>query len=144
MGCDAADVGTDFRIKASASIDLGNLQATIGQETIPVTVLKRPSQVQVCVLESLEIPVRSEALLTGRVNGIQGTVLIEPKYEIASNNSSLYPARCIANLKNGEIPIKIANPNIFPVKIFSGTCVEMAETVQKEDLQDKFYHYIKK
>ena len=130
-------LGTDFLIKASASIDLGKLQATIGQETIPATVLKRPSQVQVCVVESFEIPARSEALLTGRVNGLQGTVLIEPKYEIASDNSSLYPARCIANVKNGEIPIKIANPNIFPVKIFSGTCVGMAETMDKENLQSK-------
>ena len=130
-------LGTDFLIKANASIDLGNLQVAIGQETIPVTVLGRPSEVQVCVVESLEIPARSEALLTGCVNGSQGTVLIEPKYEIASDNSSLYPARCIANVKNGEIPIKIANPNIFPVKIFSGTCVGMAETVEKESLQSK-------
>ena len=58
-------------------------------------------------------------------------------YETTSDNSSLYPAHCIANVKTGDIPTKIANANIFPVSIFSGTCVGMAKTVEKENLQTK-------
>ena len=72
-------LGTDFLTKTSASIDLGNLQATIGQHKIPISVVKWPTQVQVCVVESLEIPARSEALLTGCISGLQGTVFVKPK-----------------------------------------------------------------
>ena len=66
----------------------------------------------------------------GQLSGIKGTVVVEPKYEITSENSLLYPARCVASVNNGEIPIKLANPNMFPVKIFSGTCVGMAEAME--------------
>ena len=40
-------LGKDFLVKTGASIDLGNLLATIGQHKIPISVIKRPSQVQV-------------------------------------------------------------------------------------------------
>ena len=122
-------LGMDFLIKAGASIDLGKLEVTLGQQVIPVSVLKRPNQVPVCVVETLGIPARSEALLTGRTVGIKGTILVEPKYEITSQNASIYPARRIANVNNNEVPLKVVNPNWFPVKIFSGTCVGMAETI---------------
>ena len=102
--------------------------------SIPSSVVKRPSQVRVCVVESLEIPARSEALLTGQLFGLSGTVLVEPKYEVSSNNSSLYPARSIAHVENSRLPIKISNANNFPVKVFAGTCVGMAEIIDKKDL----------
>ena len=85
-------LGTDFLIKSGAKIDLAKLEVVIGQDQIPVSVVKRPSQVKMCVVESLEIPARSEALLTGQLSGLSGTVLVQPKYEISSNNSLLYPA----------------------------------------------------
>ena len=69
-------IGTDFLVKSGAKVDLSTLQATIGQDKIPISVVKRPSQVQVCVTESLEIPARSEALLTGHISGLQSTVLV--------------------------------------------------------------------
>ena len=124
-------LGTNFLIKASASINLGSLQARIGAQTVSVSVVKRPRQVQVCVVDSLEIPARSEALLKCAIRSLSGTVFVEPKYEITSKNSSLYPARCVANIVDGEIPIKIANPNSFPVSVFAGTCVGMAESLTR-------------
>ena len=128
-------LGTDFLVKSGSSIDLSLLQATIGQDKIPISITKRPSQAKVCVTESLEIPARSEALLQGHVYGMQGTVLVEPKYEITSGDSLLYPARSIAYIDNNTIPIKIFNANNFPVKIFAGTCVGMAETVEETQLR---------
>ena len=122
-------LGTDFLIKAGASIDLGKLEVTLGQQVIPVSVLKRPNQVPICVVGTLEIPTRSKALLMGRTVGIKGNILAEPKYEITSQNASLYPACCIANVNNNEVPLKVVNPNLFSVKIFSGTCVGMAEII---------------
>ena len=129
-------LGTDFLIKTGVSIDLINLQATIGQHKVPISVVKRPSQVQVCVVESLEIPACSEALLTGRISGLQGTVLVEPKYEISSNNSLLHPARSVDYVKDNHIPVKVFNANDFPVKIFKGTCVGMAETLEEGQIDD--------
>ena len=111
------------------------MQARIGAQTVSVSVVKRPRQVQVCVADSLEIPACSEALLKCAVHGLYGTVLVEPKYEITSKDSSLYPARCVANTVDGAIPIKIANPNSFPVTVFAGTCVAMAESLDKIDQQ---------
>ena len=46
-------LGTDFLIKSGAKIDLAKLEVVIGQDQIPVSVVKRPSQVKVCVVESL-------------------------------------------------------------------------------------------
>eukprot|EP00794_Sanderia_malayensis_P000881 gene881-biopygen146 len=82
----------------------------------------------------LEIPAGSEVIVTVWLSGIRGNVVVEPKYEITSQDSLLYPACCVANAINGKIPIKIANPNLFPVKIFSGTCVGMAEALETKDI----------
>ena len=49
-------LGTDFLIKSSACLDLCNMQVKIGQQSIPISVLKRPSQTPECILETLEIP----------------------------------------------------------------------------------------
>ena len=68
---------------------------------------------------------------------MSGTVLVEPKYEISSNNSLLYPARSIAHVENNRLPIKIFNANDFPVKVFAGTCVGMAETVEEKELSQE-------
>eukprot|EP00795_Rhopilema_esculentum_P001917 gene1917-16424_t len=123
-------LGTDFLTKSSATIDLGNLQACIGQTRIPISVVRKPQQVQVNLVESLEIPARSEAILKGSIEGLQGTVLLEPKYELfCKNESVVYPARSIAPVENGTIPVKLVNTNNFPVKVFSDTCVGMAEIV---------------
>ena len=121
-------LGTDFLTRTSANLDLGNQQLKIGQQVIPVSVVKRPSQHRVCVIESLEIPARSEALLSGQVHGLCCTILVEPQYEIARDTSLLYPARSVSKVKDGIIPVNVANPYLFPVKIFSGTCIGMAET----------------
>ena len=123
-------LGTDFLTKSSATIDLGNLQACIGQTRIPISVVRKPQQVQVNLVESLEIPARSGAILKGSIEGLQGTVLLEPKYELfCKNESVVYPARSIASVENGTIPVKLVNTNNFPVKVFSDTCVGMAEIV---------------
>ena len=127
-------LGTDFLVKSGATIDLSNLQATIGQDRISISVVNRPSQVPVCIVETLEIPARSEALLAGRISGLQGTVLVEPKYEISSHNSLLYPARNIAKIKDNQVPVKVVNTNTFPVKILSGTCVGTAEVLDEEQI----------
>ena len=91
---------TDFLIKSGAKIDLARLEVVIGQDQIPVSVVKCPSQVKVCIVESLEIPARGKALHTGQISGLSGMVLVEPKYEISSNNSLLYPARSLLRITN--------------------------------------------
>ena len=68
----------------------------------------------------VEIPPRSEAFLTGRISGLQGTVFVDVKYEISSNNSLLYPARPVTYVNDNHIPVKLFNANDFPVKIFEG------------------------
>ena len=98
-------------IKSGAKIDLASLEVVIGQDQISISVDKRPSQVKVCVVESLEIPARSEALLTGQLSGLSGRVLAEPKYEISSNNSLLYPARYIAHVECNRLPINMCGRN---------------------------------
>ncbi len=131
-------LGTDFLVKSNATIDMAKMQATIAMHTVPISVVKRARQVPVCVMETMEIPSRSEAILTGRISGLQGTVLVEPKYEISSSNSILYPARSVANVSENKIPVKVINANDFPVKIFAGTCVGTAETFEEpKDLHDK-------
>ena len=62
-------------------------------QVIPVSVLRSPNQVPVYVIETLGIPAHSKALLTGRTVGIKGTILVEQKYKITSQNASLYPGR---------------------------------------------------
>ena len=115
-------LGTD--LMSCKKLDLGNMQIKIRQQYVPVNVLKRPSQVPVCFLDSLELLTGSEADLAGSVTGLRGTIIVQPKHEIASKESSLIPARCIASVDDGQIPIRIANtPNYFPVKIFAGTFV---------------------
>ena len=93
-------IGTDFLVKSGAKVYLSMLQATIGQDKIPISGVKRPSQVQVCITESLEIPACSQVLLTGHLSGLQGTALVEPRYEIASNDCLLCPARSVVCLMN--------------------------------------------
>ena len=128
-------LGTDFLIRTSSRIDLGSMQVTIGQQTLAVSVVNQPSQVKVCVVDTMEIPPRSEAVLQGSVPGLQGEVLVEPKPELSCNDSLLYPARSIANIRNGIIPVKVVNTNSCPVKIFAGTCVGMAETFKGQDVK---------
>ena len=65
---------------------------------------------------------------------MHGTVLVEPKYEIANGDSLLYPARSIAYIDNNTIPIKILNVNNFPVRIFADRCVARAETVEETQI----------
>lgn len=127
-------IGTDFLVKLGSSVNLSQLQATIGQDKTPISISKRSGKVEVNVIESLEIPACSEALPTGSITDIKGTVLVEPKHEVVSNDSLLYPARCIAQIVNNTIPIKIVNVNNFPVEIFAGTCVGMAETVNNSQI----------
>ena len=128
-------LGTDFLIKTSSRIDLGSMKITIGQQTLDVSVVNQPSQVKVCVVDTIEIPPRSEAVLQGSVSGLNGEVLIEPKHEISSGNSSLYPARSIACINNGIVPVKIVNTNSCLVKIFAGTCVGMAEVLKGQEVK---------
>ena len=63
---------------------------------------------------------------------IPGTILVEPAYEVSSHDSLLYPARSIANVHNGHVPVKIANAYSFPVKICARTCIGMAEQFDEE------------
>ena len=128
-------LGTDFLIKTSSRIDLGSMKITIGQQTLDVSAVNQPSQVKVCVVDTIEIPPRSEAVLQGSVSGLQGEVLIEPKHEVSCSNSLLYPARSIANINNGIVPVKIVNTNSCPVKIFAGTCVGMAEVLKGQEVK---------
>ena len=93
-------LGTEFLVKSGTRIDLATLQAIIGLDKIPVSVVNRPSQVKVCITESLQMPARSEALLTGYFSGLHGMVMDEPKYEISTNDSWLYPARSVAYVEN--------------------------------------------
>ena len=126
-------LGTDFLIKSCASLDLGNMYIKIGQQSLHVSALKQPTRAPVCAIDTLEMPARSEALLIGSVTGLKGTVLVEPKYEVVSHDSLLFPARCVANVDKGQIPIRIANANLSPVKIHAGTCVGMAEAIDDRD-----------
>ena len=48
----------------------------------------------------------------------------------------LYPATSVAYVKNKHIPVKVFNANDFPVKIFKGTCVGMAETLEEGQIDD--------
>ena len=128
-------LGTDFLIKTSSRIDLGSMQVTIGQQTLAVSAVNQPSQAKVCVVDTIEIPPRSEAVLQGSVPGLQGEVLVEPKPELSCNDFLLYPARSIANIRNGIIPVKVVNTNSCPVKIFAGTCVSMAEIFKGQDVK---------
>ncbi len=130
-------LGTDFLVKSCTNIDLSQLQVTIGHSKIPISVVKRPSQAPVCVMESLEIPAHSEAVIPGSVSGLSGIVLTEPRHEITSNDAVLYPARSLAIVEGNSIPVKIFNANDFPVKIFSGTCVGMAEVLEDTEIKDK-------
>ena len=102
-------LGIDFLIKSCASLDLGNMYIKIGQQSLHVSALKQPTRALVCAIDTLEIPAHSEALLIGSVTGLKGTVLVEPKYEVVSHDSLLFPARCVANVDKGQIPIRIAN-----------------------------------
>ena len=87
-------LGTDFLIRSGAKIDLDSLHVSLGQSRLPIRIDRKPRQVQVNVVEALEIPARSEAILSGRVNGLSGTVLGEPKHALSCENGSLvYPAR---------------------------------------------------
>ena len=131
-------LGTDFMIRSGAKIDLDSLHVSLGQSRLPIRIDRKPRQVQVNVVEALEIPARSEAILSGRVNGLSGTVLVEPKHALSCENGSLvYPARCVAYVNDGIVPLKIANPNSFPVKVFPETCVGMAETVGVDDVNEQ-------
>jgi len=124
-------LGTDFLVQTGTKLDMSSLQATIGQDQLSISVVKRPRRVPVSIVNSLEIPARSEAILEGRISGIHGTVLVEPKYEVSSHDSLLYPARTIANVDNSHIPVKVVNTNFFPVKICAGTCIGMAEQFEE-------------
>ena len=42
-------LGSDFLIRTCKNLDLGSKQVKIGQQVIPVSVVKRPSQHRVCV-----------------------------------------------------------------------------------------------
>ena len=128
-------LGTDFFIKTPSRIDFGSMKVTIGQQILDVSVVNQLSQVKVCVVDTIEIPPRSEAVLQGSVSGLKGEVLIEPKHEISCSNSSLYPARSIASVSNGIVPPKIVNTNSCPVKIFAGTCVGMAEVLKSQEVK---------
>ena len=86
------------------------------------------------IANSLEIPDRSEAILEGRISGIHGNVLVEPKYEVSNHDFLLYPARTIANVDNSHIPVKVVNTNSSPVKICAGTCIGMAEQFEEEKI----------
>ena len=75
--------GTDFLIKASSRIDSCGMKVTLGQETLDVSVVNQPSHFKVCVVNTIEIPPQSEAMLQGSVSGLNCEVLIEPKHEIS-------------------------------------------------------------
>ena len=126
-------LGSDFLIKSCASLDLGSMCIKLGQQSLHVSAVKQPTRIPICAIETLEIPARSEALLTGSVTGLKGNVLVEPKYEVVSHDSLLFPAHCLANVTRGQIPIRIANANLSPVKIHAGTCVGMAEIIDNSD-----------
>ena len=64
--------GTDFLVKTSNRIDLGKMNVTIDQQTFDVSVVNQPSQVKVCVVDTIEIPPRSEAILQGSISGLKG------------------------------------------------------------------------
>ena len=109
-------LGTDFLVQTGTKLDMSSLQATIGQDQLSISVVKRPRRVPVSIVNSLEIPARSEAILEGRISGIHGTVLVEPKYEVSSHDSLLYPARTIANVDNSHIPVKVVITGILRVR----------------------------
>ena len=71
-------LGTDFLVQTGTKLDMSSLQATIGQDQLSISVVKRPRRVSVSIVNSVEIPARSEAILEGRISGIHGTVLVEP------------------------------------------------------------------
>ena len=96
-------LGTDFVIKTFSRIDLGSMKVTIGQQNLDVSVINQPSQVEVCIVDTIEIPPRSEAMLQGSVSGLNGEVPIAPKHETSRSKSLSYPAR----IKNGIAPAKI-------------------------------------
>ena len=52
-----------------------------------------------------------------RFHGLCGTVRVEPKCEITSDTSLLYPARSVSEVKDVIIPVKIANLKLFPVNL---------------------------
>ena len=130
-------LGTGFLVQTGTKFDMSSLQATIGQDQLSISVVKRPRRVPVSIVNSLEIPARSEVILQGSISGIHGTVLVEPKYEVSSHDSLLYPARTIANVNNSRIPVKVVKTNSFTVTICAGICIGIAEQFDGEKIHLK-------
>ena len=97
--------------------------------------VNQSSQVKVCVIDTIESPPHSEAILQRSVSGLTGEVLIESKHDISCSNSLLYPARSIACISNGMVLVNIVNTKCCPVKIVAGTWVGTAEVLKGQEVK---------
>ena len=110
------------------------LDVSVVQQTLDVSVVNQPSQVKVCLVDTIEIPQCSEAILQKSISRLKGEVLIGPKHEISCCNI-LYPVRSIADISNGIVLVRIVNTKSCIVKIFAERHLGMAEVLEGEEVK---------
>ena len=121
-------LGNDFLYKASIIIDFPNATIKSKESNAPITIQKE--ETWITIHEDKIIPSRSEMILNLNLSQDminQNTLMIfEPVQNIPENKNILL-ARCLVTPKMKTIPIRICNPSLDEVKLYSKTRIGTLE-----------------
>ncbi|XP_063416775.1 uncharacterized protein LOC134699013 [Mytilus trossulus] len=84
------------------------------------------------LIQTVDIPARSEMICFGRVNGdVNGIIgIIEPKSQLTSKYSVI-PARVLTKICDKDVVFKVLNPTTKNVKLFKDTNIGTFEEINK-------------
>ena len=133
---DSCILGMDFLEPHNCLINLGDRTLHIGDEEVP---LKKPQQedsrvcCRVILDQTVNLPPRSETLISVRVEGLQADVgrwgVLGPREETLATDG-LLTGRTLVDLSQPTIPVRIMNLADGERKIKCGSVVAVCEPVQ--------------
>lgn len=132
-------IGFDFLSKHKCVLNLGERTLQIDDSVIPCkTETSLNSLFKISVKSDVEIPPLSECIVNGEVNGgipHKITGLIGPVGDSLFKKGCLV-ARAVVNPTCKSLPVRVANFNSEPIKIFKNTIVGECELINIESVND--------
>ena len=131
-------LGMDFFKSNQCRIDVGRNSVNLNGEDICCFHHDENAPLTVCriqVKQNTVIPPETETILIGKpVEVINGTIgIVEPNKQF-SERSGLLIAKSLIDVENGNIPIRVANLDTKPCKVYKNTVVAFYEAVSPPNI----------
>ena len=137
-------LGADFLEPYGCLVVFRDNKLLIGSEEIPFVKWcsqSEPSCCRVLLKECVDVPPRSETVVTARIEGSLGVAkwgLLEPGTVSSRAADGVLIGRTLVNLENEDIPLRLMNLSDLPHRIKKGTELAVCEPVCGVSTSDNY------